>query len=168
MGGDGTARVEFCSECGRPLDAHDRNIRLRLPESVLGLSEEERAERSWSSPKTDHLEVQGVGSFVRSLLPIQLSGGFSLTYGVWLQVDPATLRRAWEIWDRQDYAGLTLEGRLANAVPPWGERLLQKRVKAIVVDPSELPVIVFGSDPAIDDVLRQVWRHDEVLSVPEL
>lgn len=160
-------RHEICSECGRPLDVHDRNVRFRVPESVIGLSQEELAERSWSSPKTDHLEVRGVGSFVRCLLPIRLTGGFSLTYCVWLQVDPETLRRAWEVWEGAAYAGLEFGGQLANAIPPWGEQLLQKQVKAVVVDPDQLPVIVLGSDPAIDSILRQVWPHEEVLSIAE-
>ncbi|MEU4482386.1 hypothetical protein AB0F68_30635 [Micromonospora sp. NPDC023966] len=44
------------------------------------------------------MQVPGVGALVRALLPVQLTGGFSATLGVWVALDPADLQRASAVW----------------------------------------------------------------------
>jgi hypothetical protein len=53
--------------------------------------------KAWGSPDWDMLEVPGVGSFIRALLAVRLTGGFSVTFGVWLEVTPKELRRAYDL-----------------------------------------------------------------------
>ena len=44
------------------------------------------------------MQVQDIGAFVRILVPVNLAGGYKITYGAWLSVSPDDLRRAWEVW----------------------------------------------------------------------
>lgn len=81
---------DACEMCGRPVDAHDRDIRFTLPDPVLDLQSSPTADDVWMShedPRTSvMMQVRDVGAFVRVLLPVSLSGGFSVTFGVWLGV----------------------------------------------------------------------------------
>lgn len=157
---------DACEMCGRPVDAHDRDIRFTLPDPVLDLQSSPTADGVWMShedPRTSvMMQVRDVGAFVRVLLPVSLSGGFSVTFGVWLGVHPDDLKRAFAMWWSAEYASLELEGRLANAIPPWG--LLAAPVHAVVRDPDETPYCDTSGDPELARVLADEWPHDLVLS----
>ena len=43
------------------------------------------------------MQIPDVGAFVRVLVPVHLTGGYSVTFGAWLGLDPAELRRATSI-----------------------------------------------------------------------
>ena len=107
------------------------------------------------------MQVPGVGAFIRALLPVALSGGFTVTFGVWLAVHPDELRRAFAIWWEPEYETLALDGRLANAVPPWG--LLAAPVRAVVRDPNQTPYCDSSIDERLAAVLTNEWPHDLVL-----
>jgi hypothetical protein len=156
---------EICPSCGRPLDAHDRNVRLLLPDPVLAVPESERADRTWGADAM--MQVQGIGAFIRVLLPIHLSGGFSLTVGTWLAIDPATLPGVWASWETPAYASLTLEGFLANRIPPWGDDVLGASATAAVRDPEQYPYVVSSQQATLEAVLTTEWPHAEILSVYE-
>jgi hypothetical protein len=64
------------------------------------------------------MQVPGLGAFVGALLPVRLTGGHTVTYGVWVSIDPRDLQRALAVWWQPEYAGLTLDGVLANALLP--------------------------------------------------
>ena len=66
------------------------------------------------------MQVPPFGAFVRALLPIRLTGGHKLTYGVWVGVHPDDLQRTFAVWWEPEYQDLRLDGRLANSVKPWG------------------------------------------------
>jgi hypothetical protein len=154
-----------CPTCGRPLDAHDRQVRFRLPDPVLALPDQERTEGTWLSDADANgsvmMQVPDLGAFVRVLLPVHLSGGYSVTFGTWLGVDPAELRRAASIWWKPEYAGLELDGRLANALPGWG--LLAAPAHAAVVDPDATPYIISSTDHEFNHVLLDEWPHEDIL-----
>jgi hypothetical protein len=135
---------------------------MKLPDPVLAVPPEEMASRSWGSDPL--LQVQGVGAFVRVLLPIRLTGGYSLTVGTWLAIDPANLRPVWEGWDTDAYASLVLEGFLANAIPPWGDAVLSAPATAAVRDPKLNPYIASSQHPVLGEVLATEWPHEEVLA----
>lgn len=107
------------------------------------------------------MQVPGIGAFVRCLLPVKLSGGFTLTFGVWLAVHPDDLRRAFQIWFEPAYAELTLNGWLANRLPLWD--CLDSPARASVEDPDQTPYLTSSPDQLLARVLREEWPHGEVL-----
>ena len=158
-----------CPSCGRSVDEHDRHVRFTLPDPVLELPERERTPGSWMTGQTAResvlMQFPPVGAFVRALLPVRLSGGHMLTFGVWLAVDPGDLQQIAKVWLRPEYQELVVTGRLANAVPPWG--LLTAPVQAIVRDPDETPYCDSSAEPELDRVLHDEWPHDVVLAAIE-
>jgi len=56
---------------------------------------------------------------------------------------------------------LALDGRLANAIQPWG--LLATPVRAVVRHPDETPYCESSPDPMLAEVLVKQWPHDLVL-----
>jgi hypothetical protein len=157
--------VSRCAVCGSAHVGGDhRHIRFRLPDPLLGRDGWQDGEHVWSDDpdpmRATLLYVPPVGCFVRCLLPIHLTGGRTLTYGVWLGVPPDSMRRTVEVWHAPEYAGLVLDGLLANAVPPWG--LLTAPARAVVRDPDATPYVSESADPALARVLADEWS-DEAL-----
>ncbi|MGW2561831.1 DUF2199 domain-containing protein [Streptomyces sp. NPDC001514] len=150
-----------CSCCGEPL-ADERRIdfRFNLPDAALTAPDEARH----SPGPSALLRVDGVGSFVRCLLPVRLTGDTELVLGTWLEVDDDALQHAQAVWEEPAYAQLSFRGTLANAIRPWGDDLLGAPVTARVGDPEELPYLVAGHHPAISRLLADTWDRDHVLS----
>lgn len=157
--------AELCPCCGRPRDTHDRHARFRLPDAVLETRRQHRTRRAWLShanPDTSvMMRIPEVGAFVRALLPVRLTGGFSATFGVWVALDPADLKRTFAVWSEPEYRNLRLQGRLANALPVWGLR--SAPVELEVRDPEQTPYCAASSDPALAAVLAETWPHEDVL-----
>lgn len=153
---------DACPSCGRPLDSHNRHVRFRLPDPALDVPESERAAKTWGNDVL--LQIEGLGAFVRVLLPISLRDGFAVTVGVWLGVHPDELRHAWDIWLEPEYAGLRLDGRLANRVPPWGDQVFAKPASAVVRDPHQVPYVSASEDPLVQRLLHDTWPHEEILA----
>jgi hypothetical protein len=162
---NGAVAIDTCPSCGRRRDAHDRHVRYGLPDPVLALRRREKTAGTWMTHKTAResvmMQVPDVGSFVRVLLPIRLTGGFSLTYGLWLGVSPSDLRSTFDVWNDPSYPDLRLTGRLANAVLPWG--LLGAPVATVVRHPDETPYCATSSDETLNRILSDEWDHDLVL-----
>ena len=150
-----------CPSCGRALDEHDRHIRFGVPEPVLSVPEAERAARTWGNDVM--MRVEGVGGFVRILIPVKLSGGYTVTYGAWLSVDSDDLRRAWEVWTDPSYAELSLSGILANMLPGWESETYTKPVNAAVLNVEHVPYAIDSTDEFMRRVLQNEWPHEVVL-----
>jgi hypothetical protein len=165
-----TSESGECPTCGRPLDRHDRHIRFRLPDPVQETIEQEKAPGAWLSHADAQtsvmMQIPDVGPFVRALLPVALTGGYTVTFGVWLLVDPDDLQRASKVWWEPEYADLVLDGWLANSLPGWG--LLGNPVTAAVRKREHTPYCVDSSDPVLHAVLTQEWRHDLVFEALEV
>lgn len=155
-----------CELCGRSLEEHDRDVRSRLPEPVLRLPDQERTEGAWlSEPDPNRavmMQVPNVGAFVRCLLPVHLSGGHRVRFGVWLGVHPDDLKRAFSQWWEPTYETLTFDGRLANRLPIWN--LYGTPAFAEVVDADATPFIVSSDSAELARVLADEWPHEDVLS----
>lgn len=149
-----------CSCCGAPLDGVDLDIRSALPDAILALSPERRAS-AWGN--SDFQRVEGVGGFLRCLMPVRLTGGGSVTYSVWLRLDDEQLRHANAIWTKPEYTGLRLRGEVANAIKPW-PGLLGEVAGAEVRDAGTLPYLVADEHSLLSRVLTDVWDRDDVLS----
>jgi hypothetical protein len=149
-----------CAECGRPVDEHDRDIKLTWPDLVLRAPEQEG--ETWGGDPL--LQVDGVGAFVRVLLPIQLTGTYSLTIGTWLAINPAEMPSVWERWPTPSYDDLVLDGYLANGIPPWGDEVLLAPATARVRDPEHVPYIDESTHETLRAVIAQEWPHEPVLA----
>jgi hypothetical protein len=151
--------------CGRPLVAHDRHVRFRLPEPVLATSARERAAGAWlshdSAESSVMMQVPSVGAFVRALLPIALTGAHTVTYGVWVAIGPRQLQRVFAIWWAPEYKDLRLDGFLANSIRPWG--LLAAPVSLAVRDPQQTPYCSASTDQQLSRVLSERWPHEDIL-----
>ncbi|MGI8449781.1 MAG: DUF2199 domain-containing protein [Streptosporangiaceae bacterium] len=154
-----------CEMCGRPVEAHDRHVRFRLPEPVLASQAQENAPGAWlshdSAQTSVMMQVPSVGAFVRALLPVSLTGGHTLTYGVWVAIDPRELQRAFAVWWEPAYKDLRLDGALANSIQPWG--LLASPVSLAVRDPEQTPYCSASPDPELSRVLNDQWPHGAIL-----
>jgi Uncharacterized protein conserved in bacteria len=158
--------TKVCPTCGRPLDEHDRHIRFKLPEPVLSVPEGERAANTWGNDVL--MAVKEIGWFVRILIPVKLSGGYSVSYSAWLSVRSEDLRRAWEVWtDDNAYADLRLEGYLANMLPAWEDETLAKPLEAAVLNNEHTPYAIDSTDEFMRRVLQDEWPHDLILTAIE-
>src|SRR5215216_4619924 len=154
----GPAMKETCLHCGRPLDEHDRHIRFKLPEPVLDIPKEERQPRTWGNDVL--MQVKDLGSFVRILIPVKLTGGYTVTFSGWLSVQSDDLRRAWEVWtDEELYPQLRLKGVLANMLPSWESETYIKPLETAVLNPEHTPYAVDSSDDFMRRVLQDEWPH---------
>lgn len=150
-----------CSCCGAPLDPVDLDIRSELPDAFLALPPSERA-TAWGN--RDFQRIEGVGGFLRCLMPVHLTGGGSVTYSVWLKLDDDQLRHANQVWNEPSYADLKLQGEVANGIKPW-PALLSEPAGAEVRDEGTLPYLVAAPDTLLSRVLTEEWDRDEVLSL---
>jgi hypothetical protein len=155
-----------CPSCGRPLDAHNRHVRFTLPDPVLNAPDGEKTAGMWMSHGTAResvmLQVPEIGAFVRALLPIDLTGGHTITFGVWLAVDPREFQAIFAVWWEPEYRDLRFTGWLANAIPPWG--MLAAPVETAVRDPDQTPYCDRSDALLLDRVLHDQWPHDLVLT----
>lgn len=153
--------VATCTMCGRSAAEHEMNQRFQLPDPVLDSPEQHLAPGSWLSHGNPNesvmMQIPNIGPFVRALLPVQLAGGGSVTYGVWVAIHPEDLQRTFSVWWEPEYADLRLTGYLANAVGPWG--MLGSAVELAVNDAEQTPYIVGSPDPVLSDVLEREWPH---------
>ena len=157
---------DICPNCGRPIDAHNRHVRFRLPDPVLQTPAQERTEGTWMTDpdpnKAVMIQVPGVGPFVRCLLPVKLTGGYTITFGVWMVVHPDDLQRIARVWWEPEYSDLTFDCWLANHIPVFG--LLAAPAKAAVRDKDETPYLDQSSDPRMSELLTKAWPHEQILS----
>jgi len=139
-----------CSCCGGDLDEFDRHIRFRLPDVVAALPDGEKTPGIGISDRNperaDFLESADHGCFVRSLVRLPLTGGYALTFGVWLEVTPETARDIGRLWSSELYFTLAFEGHLANELPLVGA--LGAPVTASAPLPADgIPLVRTSSDP---------------------
>ncbi|WP_459982139.1 DUF2199 domain-containing protein [Nocardioides sp. AN3] len=156
-----------CASCGHQVDEHDRDVRFRLPDVIAALPDQEASDGiRMDDPdpnRADMIDTKQFGSFFRSLVQVRLSGGYSITYGVWVNVDFDDLGRALAVWNEPDYADLRMTGTLANAIEPW--EVLGSSVTLGVLDVDEMPCVVDSSDDTLRAVVSREWDHGPVLSV---
>jgi hypothetical protein len=137
----------------------DRNIRFTLPDPVAATELRETTPGTWMSHRDAKtsvmMQVPELGAFVRALLPVALTDGSTVTFGVWVAIDPEHLQEAVAIWDTPTYLAMALDGRLANAVPPWG--MLTAPVHLTVRRREHTPYCDSSTDPQLSKVLDLAW-----------
>lgn len=108
------------------------------------------------------MAVEGVGSFVRALIPVQLTGGHSVTFGVWIEVPTSEMHRALSDWFAPSYPDLTMDGHLANELPPWN--VLGAPIRLTVLNTDHTPYGTSSTNSALSAVIDDTWNHQLVLS----
>lgn len=155
-----------CSVCGHATHERDRNVRFRLPDPVLDLPNRDDTEGTWKTDPDPNravmMAIPSLGGFVRALLPVHLTGGDTVTFGVWVAVQQHDLKVAYDLWWDPDYPSLRLSGRLANSLPGWN--VLAAPVDLAVVNPDATPYCVGSTDSQLSAVLGSEWDHAEVIS----
>jgi hypothetical protein len=131
-----------------------------LSDAILALLPEQRAS-AWGN--SDFQRLEGVGGFLRCLMPVRLTGGGTVTYSVWLRLDDEQLRHANAVWTKPEYTDLRLRGEVANAIKPW-PGLLGEIAGVEVRDAGTLPYLVAEENSLLSRVLTEVWDRDDVLS----
>lgn len=143
-GAAGGAHV--CPCCGQDIASVDREVRFGVPDVFMGMSTEERDRRE--GHRGDYfMRLAPDRFFVRALLPVRLSNGHEFHFGIWLEITADACATVMNAWDSSDYASLEFEGKVANAVPPWGAALLDAPCHACVRDQSQLPFRSSSSKP---------------------
>jgi hypothetical protein len=155
---------DLCLLCSHELDLHDQHVRFTLPQPVLDLPDREHTPGAWLSHETAResvmMQVPDAGAFVRALLPIKLVEGHTITYGVWLAIDPRHLGQIFSVWWEPEYVNLRITGWLANSVPPWG--MLAAPVDAVVRNVEHTPYCERSGDSTLDRVLNDEWPHNVI------
>ena len=151
----------LCPTCGRPTDEHNRHVRFTLPDPVRAVPTEDLARRTWGSDVM--MQVEGIGAFIRILVPIRLTDGYTVTFGAWLGVHPDDLRRAYEVWTTEKYLDLVFDGVLANGLPPWIDETYRQPLLASVLTMDQIPYADGSDDTFVASLLTEEWAHDVVL-----
>jgi hypothetical protein len=108
------------------------------------------------------MQVDGVGAFVRALVPVHLTDGYLVTFGVWTKTSPEDMRRAFDEWWAPNYVDLAIDAELANELAPWS--VLGAPIHLTVRDPDETPYATSSSHAEMTQVLADTWPHDVVLA----
>jgi hypothetical protein len=154
-----------CGFCGRSLDGHDLHFRFRFPDTLAerldgGLDPSEIT----GDPDHDDVIRLGEDVFVRVLLRVRLEDGARVTFGTWLEVEREAIRSVAEIWQTPAYANVVLHGRLANAVPPWGDEVRGATATISVLDVDSPPYVTASDDASLARVLEDEWPAEAVLA----
>jgi hypothetical protein len=152
--------------CGQPLDAHELNFRLRFPDAVVELLDAGQLDVSEIDGDPGHDTAINVGDswFFRVLLSVHLADGPRVIVGTWLEVEPDALQTVADVWSTPEYRNVVVSGRLANAIPPWGDEVLGAAATATVIDPDHSPYITASEDGVLSRVLDEEWPGEVVLA----
>ncbi|MFR0358379.1 DUF2199 domain-containing protein [Streptomyces sediminimaris] len=160
--------VPPCSCCGGTLDVSDPRFNLSLPQPVAALGEAEYQQHV--KVANDAIVVTGnLGAFARALLPIALDDGRTTTIGVWVSVERDVFDHIVRVGRGElDFDDMQFDGRLANELDPWGDKILGKPVSAGVDVPTHgrrsMPHIKSSPDALLTRVLTGRWAAADVLT----
>ncbi len=156
----GKPSIAPCACCGIAPDPHGRpfSITFAVPDVVFEIQEE--LLDTWG--EDPFLAIKNVGFFLRVLLPVKLSDGFSVAFGTWLEIHSDDFRNAWQTWNFPEYSDLVVEGYVANAIEPW-KKLPHELVRAVVRDPAQVPYLASSENPLITRIIGETWPHADVL-----
>lgn len=150
-----------CPSCSWPLEQHTRDLRLLRPDEIADWSDHDLSDRV--DTNDIFMRVDGDRYYIRSILPVHLSGGHLIAFAVWVQVTVDDLTVAAPTWDTPDYADLRLSGYLANTLPPFPDLEIGAPVETEVKHLDELPYVSGSSNPLLTQILETDWDHATVL-----
>lgn len=56
-----------------------------------------------------------------------------------------------------EYVELDLEGDIANAIPPWGQRIVGAHVHTEIRNPDAIPYVATSTDALVAEILSKDW-----------
>lgn len=110
------------------------------------------------------MQIQGISPFVRTLLPVRLTDGHSLRFGVWIAIHPDEFQRTVSVWNAPEYSELKFSGYPANRIEPWS--LFATPVNLAVLNPDQTPYCVSSPNEELEAVLTKEWPHSILTSLP--
>jgi hypothetical protein len=156
----GMAALPPCACCGIAPNADGRPLSVTFEQPDVVSQIEPVLLETWGGDP--FLAIKDVGFFVRVILPVKLSDGYSVDFGTWLEIFSEDFRTAWRTWNFPEYRDLVFEGYIANDIAPWG-RLPHALVRATVRDMAQVPVLTSCEDETIGRILADEWPHADVL-----
>lgn len=152
--------VPVCPQCRREVRGLDREVSFGLPDEVFALASDDRTKRVVQLGKSFVL-LDGKRCFLRVLLPVNLDVPHEFRFGVWVEIDQKDFKRVWDVWDDPAYAGTSVEGWLANAVPLWGKSVLGAACHASARDAANALFIDRSSNQILSSILETPWPIHE-------
>lgn len=140
--------TQICVSCGRPVGERNRHVRFQWPDPVLQKWGPEGDPEAWMTGPTANesvmMQVNGVGVFVRALLPVGLSGGYSVTFGVWVTIDHSKSHHVPDLGEHLKWGlrhchlqglGRSLSGLIGQQSPPRERPSLCVSESGVLVGP---------------------------------
>jgi Uncharacterized protein conserved in bacteria (DUF2199) len=157
----GKASTEPCACCGIAPDPRGRPFSIVFEQPDVVSQIEPELLDTWGTDP--FIAIKNVGFFVRVILPVQLTDGFSVEFGTWLEVRDDDFREAWKVWNSPEYSGLVIEGYMANEIEPWSP-FPHAMIRAAVRDVDQVPYLVASDAPLFARILGEVEPHADVLA----
>jgi hypothetical protein len=157
----GKASSEPCACCGIAPDPRGRPFSIVFEQPDVIMQIEPELLDTWGSDP--FLAIKNVGFFVRVILPVRLTDGFSVEFGTWLEVVDEDFRQAWRTWNTPEYSELVMEGYVANEIEPW-RPFPHALVRAVVGDIEQVPHLASSDNPIFARILGETLPHADVLS----
>ena len=152
--------TDVCPDCGRKVSGLDREVTFGFPDEVFALSDDERVRRVAGFGKS-FVTLDSDRFFLRVLLPVQLDIGREFRFGVWIEVSKREYKRIWDLWDEPEYSTVSVEGVLANAVPPWADAIGGAPCMAAARNATDALYLESSTQPALARVLTTPWAMHE-------
>jgi hypothetical protein len=152
-----TPPLEQCACCGATISNPGRiDLTVPLPDGAIPTEA--------TNPNAAFLRLETGQTFVRCLLPVELTGGTTLMYMTWMEISEDDFRRASAVWGDSSWADLILYGTLGNDLKPWSGALHGAGVMASVPAMDEPLTIVNSDHDMLQRMLTETWDRDIVLS----
>jgi hypothetical protein len=156
----GRAPLPPCSCCGISPDPEGKPFSITFEKPDVVFQIEPELLDTWGDDP--FLAIKDVGFFLRVILPVQLTDGFSVNFGTWLEISAEDFRTAWQTWNFPEYKDLEIEGYIGNEIKPFSE-FPHGLVKATVRKMEEVPYLTSSRNEVISRILTETHPHAEVL-----
>ncbi|MFD9124765.1 DUF2199 domain-containing protein [Kitasatospora sp. NPDC059571] len=169
-GSEATDSAPACSCCTGGPDPADPRFNLSLPDPVADLLE--RGQQDAIRFASDLMVATStIGAFTRALLPVRLTDGRTVTFGVWVSIDRDTYARVSELGrdgTDEEYRTMRFDGLLASSPEPWGRRILRAEVSAGIPADSPydrpVPYLTATTHRTVTRIMNEAWAPAEVLT----
>ncbi len=151
---------DVCPDCGCEVSGLEREVTFGLPDELFALSKRDQARRLIRFGKS-FVTLDSDRFFLRVLLPVQLDIRRECRFGVWMELSEHAYKKIRALWDEPEYASASVDGVLANAVPPWGDVIYGAPCSAAARNATDAMFIASSTQPILARVLTEPWAVHE-------